>query len=58
MKVLLIGGTGCLSTDVSRKIVSDNQFELYLLNRGNRKKAFRVSRKKTCSTDASTLYYY
>ncbi len=38
MKVLLIGGTGCLSTDVSRKIVSDNQFELYLLNRGNRKK--------------------
>jgi NAD dependent epimerase/dehydratase family. len=36
MKVLLIGGTGVLSTDVAALAI-ERQMEVYLLNRGNRK---------------------
>lgn len=35
MKVLLVGGTGCLSTDIARKLCNDDNYELYMLNRGN-----------------------
>lgn len=35
MKALFIGGTGCISTAVS-KLAIEKGFELYLLNRGNR----------------------
>lgn len=35
MKILLIGGTGIISTEVSRQLVADGN-EVYLLNRGNR----------------------
>jgi nucleoside-diphosphate-sugar epimerase len=33
MKILLIGGTGSISTNISRKLIKDGQ-DLYLLNRG------------------------
>ncbi|MBN2879897.1 MAG: SDR family oxidoreductase [Clostridia bacterium] len=35
MKALLIGGTGTISTSISRKLIADGH-ELYLLNRGSR----------------------
>lgn len=38
MKVLLIGGTGTISTQISKKLIRDGH-ELYLINRGNRKNA-------------------
>lgn len=36
MKILLIGGTGTISTAITRQL-SESDHELYLLNRGNRK---------------------
>ncbi|MDR0984787.1 MAG: NAD-dependent epimerase/dehydratase family protein [Ruminococcus sp.] len=36
MKILFIGGTGTISTAISKKLVSEGH-ELYLVNRGNRK---------------------
>ena len=36
-KILLIGGTGCLSTDIARKLCDSVEYELYMLNRGNQK---------------------
>ena len=35
MKVLLIGGTGTISTEISKKLIRDGH-ELWLVNRGNR----------------------
>lgn len=35
MKVLMIGGTGTISTAISKVLSDDNNVELYLLNRGN-----------------------
>ena len=35
MKALFVGGTGCISSAVSRLAVEQG-FELYLLNRGNK----------------------
>lgn len=35
MKALLIGGTGIISTEISKKLIRDGH-ELYLINRGNR----------------------
>lgn len=35
MKILLIGGTGIISTEVSRRLIEENN-EVYLLNRGSR----------------------
>ena len=35
MRVLFIGGTGVISTEVS-KLCIENGIDLYLLNRGNR----------------------
>ena len=35
MKVLLIGGTGTISTEISKKLIRDGH-ELWLINRGNR----------------------
>jgi len=40
MKALFIGGTGTISTAVSRQLVKDG-WELYLLNRGNRQIDFQ-----------------
>lgn len=37
MKVLFIGGTGTISTDISKKLIEEGN-ELYLINRGNNNK--------------------
>ncbi|MCR5502689.1 MAG: NAD-dependent epimerase/dehydratase family protein [Lachnospiraceae bacterium] len=37
MKALFIGGTGTISMGIIRKLAEDPFFEVYLLNRGNRK---------------------
>ena len=39
-KVLFIGGTGTISKAIVKKLVEDNEYEVYLLNRGNRKEEF------------------
>lgn len=36
MKILIIGGTGTISTAISRQLLGDSSVELYLVNRGNR----------------------
>ena len=36
MKILMIGGTGTISTAISRQLLEDPSNELYLVNRGNR----------------------
>ena len=36
MKLLFIGGTGTISTAISRKILEAGEHELYIINRGNR----------------------
>ena len=36
MKVLFIGGTGQISSAIVRKLVNERDFEVWLLNRGNR----------------------
>ena len=36
MKALFIGGTGTISMGIVRKLAENPQWELYLLNRGNR----------------------
>jgi len=36
MKILFIGGTGTISTAISRKLLQSGEHELFLLNRGNR----------------------
>ena len=38
MKVLLLGGTGCISGDIAALAAQKSGVELYLLNRGNRPK--------------------
>ena len=49
MKVLIIGGTGTISSAITR-LLSQSGCELYLLNRGNRNKEF-PSNVKTISVD-------
>ena len=49
MKVLMIGGTGTISSAITR-LLSQSGCELYLLNRGNRNKEFPSS-VKTISVD-------
>lgn len=36
-KILFIGGTGTISKAIVEKLVNDNEWQVYLLNRGNRK---------------------
>jgi len=36
MKILFIGGTGTISTAISKKLIESGGHELYLVNRGNR----------------------
>ena len=36
MKILFIGGTGIISTAISKKLLAGGEHELYLINRGNR----------------------
>ena len=36
MKILFIGGTGTISTAISKKLIEEKEHELYLINRGNR----------------------
>jgi len=38
MKILFIGGTGIISSAITRQILEDNKHQLYLINRGNRNK--------------------
>jgi len=47
MKILLIGGTGTISTAVTRRLISQGQ-ELYLLNRGIRKDSPEGAREIIC----------
>ena len=49
MKVLIIGGTGTISSAITR-LLSQSGCELYLLNRGNRNKEF-PSNVKMISAD-------
>ena len=35
-KVLLIGGTGTISSSIMRNLAADEQTELYVLNRGHK----------------------
>ena len=35
-KALFIGGTGTISTAITKQLAAGNEWELYLLNRGNR----------------------
>ncbi len=35
MKILMIGGTGTISTAISKQLLADESVELYLVNRGN-----------------------
>ena len=37
MKALFIGGTGTISMAIVRRLAEDPQWEVWLLNRGNRK---------------------
>ena len=39
MKILFIGGTGIISTAISKKLISSGEHELFLINRGNRNDA-------------------
>ena len=41
MKVLLVGGTGTISTGVQKVIVEERGYDLYILNRGNSKARMR-----------------
>ncbi len=43
MKALLIGGTGTISLEISKKLIRDGH-ELYLINRGNRNKLLETIR--------------
>jgi len=36
MKILFIGGTGIISTAISKKLLENGEHELYIINRGNR----------------------
>lgn len=36
MKALFIGGTGTISTAITKQLAQDDRWELYLINRGNR----------------------
>ena len=36
MKILFVGGTGTISSAISKKLLQSGEHELYLLNRGNR----------------------
>lgn len=38
MKILFIGGTGTISTAITKQLSKNNQHQLYLINRGNRNK--------------------
>lgn len=49
MKALFIGGTGTISMGIVRRLSEDPQWEVYLLNRGNRKDEVPASVKQiTC----------
>ena len=39
-KVLVIGGTGTISSPITRKLANDPDVKLYMLNRGQRKDKF------------------
>ena len=52
MKVLFIGGTGNISTEVSKLCVK-NGIDLYLLNRGNRK--IKINGCKEIVADISNI---
>jgi len=52
MKILFIGGTGTISTAISKKLLLDGGHELFLLNRGNRNKHLPDGYKAiTCDID-------
>ena len=36
MKILFIGGTGIISTAISKKLIKNGEHELFIINRGNR----------------------
>ena len=52
MKVLFIGGTGNISTSLS-KLCIENGIDLYLLNRGNRKVNIPGAKLLTCDINSA-----
>ena len=46
MKILFIGGTGTISTAISRLLLSNSSHELYLVNRGNRSSALPANARQ------------
>ena len=42
MKVLLIGGTGVISTGVEKVVIEERGYELYVLNRGSQRSLERM----------------
>ena len=42
MKVLLIGGTGTISTGVEKVVIEERGYELYVLNRGSQRSLERM----------------
>jgi len=49
MKALFIGGTGTISTAISRKLLNEGEWELYLLNRGGRNGVLPDGYKHICA---------
>lgn len=47
-KVLIIGGTGTISTPVTKRLAADAQYEVYVLNRGTKNKT--LPENVTCLT--------
>mgnify|MGYP001103763913 CR=1 FL=1 len=47
MEILLLGGTGVLSTDIA-KIALSMGHQVYLMNRGNRKERIAEGRRISC----------
>ncbi len=54
MKVLLIGGTGTISTAITT-LLAQKGHEIYVLNRGNREKDLQILREKTGGTICSLV---
>ena len=46
MRALFIGGTGTISMGIVKRLAQDPQWEVYLLNRGNRKSEVPSSAKQ------------
>ena len=62
MKILIIGGTGTISSAITRQL-AESEHELWLLNRGNRKQEVPANVKQIVANiddeaDVSCLLYH